>query len=211
MSSSGCRGLGAAYIKGLPTASEEHICAETTGQRSGPRLLHQHDSFHSQAPTTSKVVDTPPTPYVKLILKIRQQNLASDWEFKERGRDVVAIESGGSVPEAAINNRRASSDDQASIRGRSHSEPRAVGGAHAKLLHVTPLVSSDPLTQPYFQASLSPDYLSLLPTSNHQQQKPPPRSKQYQETRWQTTRPASTISIVMEGTSRRSLLAAQRG
>ena len=46
----------------------------------------------------------------------------------ERGRDVVAIESGGPVREAAINNRLVS-DDQASIQGQSHpshklSEPR---------------------------------------------------------------------------------------
>lgn len=107
-SSSGCRGLGAAYIKGLATAGEEHICAETNGQHSRPRL-----------PPSARQLPThrlPPRARSSTLRRLRTSS--SSWRFgsgtwrvigvKERGRDVVAIESGGPVPEAAINNRRAS-------------------------------------------------------------------------------------------------------
>ncbi len=58
-----------AYIERFAAAGKEHICATIRQHLLKGRITpSMHPQFNSQAPTTAKLVDIPPSPYVKLIL-----------------------------------------------------------------------------------------------------------------------------------------------
>lgn len=170
--------------------------------------MHQ---CHSQAPTTAKLVESPPTPYFKLIFESCRCRLSDFGPWLEGIGGWMAT-----VSEMVVPFPKLQSSAQRFRRGSiqaSTFQRRPVIGAWVARDEVTCATSEGGAgaeSSSPRMLQFSPDYLSACPLSPKRLSKSLPPSATSPQTRWRPARQTSTIFIVMEGTSRRSLVCAVR-